>query len=205
MKDKIIEKLKQYKKQVNILIRYILRMYYTEGYIDKRVEKIKQLESELQALQEREELNKGWKELENSGLDKPFNPNESKERKEIMEKYGITEDMVDDYMKQFPTKEPQGAEDLKQYMTNLLYAAYAFNDKNKLVDNTEFDKWVEEQTELLEQYHNERLPSDMEIATEIVARFLHNPHPNQRDKYNREKKAFADGVEYCINYFNNKL
>ena len=56
--------------------------------------------------------------------------------------------------------------------------------------------------EYAEQYHKAMMPSDMEIATEIVARFLHNPHPNQKANYQREKKAFADGAVFAKNYIN---
>ena len=40
------------------------------------------------------------------------------------------------------------------------------------------------------------LPTDKDIAIEIVARFMANPHPNQRANYEREKKAFANGAIY---------
>ena len=42
----------------------------------------------------------------------------------------------------------------------------------------------------------EILPTDYDIAIEIVARFLANPHPKQRANYEREKKAFANGAIY---------
>jgi len=38
------------------------------------------------------------------------------------------------------------------------------------------------------------LPTDRDIALEIVTRFLRNPHPQQKANYEREKKAFADGA-----------
>ena len=38
--------------------------------------------------------------------------------------------------------------------------------------------------------------SDRDIAIEIIARFLLNPHPNQRKNYDREKKAFAKGAQW---------
>ncbi len=42
------------------------------------------------------------------------------------------------------------------------------------------------------------MPSDEEIACEIIAEFLATPHPNQRNNYNREKKAFARGAKWAI-------
>jgi hypothetical protein len=47
-------------------------------------------------------------------------------------------------------------DDLKQYMTSMVYAAYSFNDQNKLVDdNPEFDKWVEEHINGIMEYLND--------------------------------------------------
>jgi hypothetical protein len=43
-------------------------------------------------------------------------------------------------------------EDLQQYITNLLYYAYTFDKTNKLVDNKEFDDWVDEMIEGINEY-----------------------------------------------------
>lgn len=43
-------------------------------------------------------------------------------------------------------------EDLKQYVTNLLYYSYAFNEENKKVESFEFDKWVEERVNEIDEY-----------------------------------------------------
>lgn len=40
------------------------------------------------------------------------------------------------------------------------------------------------------------LPTNKDIAIQIIATFLHNPHPNQRKNYDREKKAFAEGAKW---------
>jgi hypothetical protein len=44
-------------------------------------------------------------------------------------------------------------DDLKQYVTNLLYYAFSFNGPTKVTD--EFDKWVEEKTNELEEYYSQ--------------------------------------------------
>ena len=42
--------------------------------------------------------------------------------------------------------------DIKQYVTNLLYSAYEKGEECEL--SSEFDKWVEEQTDLIDEYLN---------------------------------------------------
>lgn len=72
---------------------------------------------------------------------------------------------AEDYHTQFsqPSEQTESAEltDLKQYVTNLLYFAHS-------VSSDDFDAWVEEQTNNLDQYfqsHPEarEMPSDEEI------------------------------------------
>lgn len=43
-------------------------------------------------------------------------------------------------------------EDLKQYITNLLYYAYAFEKDEKLYTSVEFDEWVEENVDLIDDF-----------------------------------------------------
>ena len=56
--------------------------------------------------------------------------------------------------------------DLKQYITNALYAAYTFEIENKLVTNSEFDEFVEREVNGLDEYFNSN-PSPV-IHTEPV-------------------------------------
>lgn len=46
--------------------------------------------------------------------------------------------------------------------------------------------------------------SNENITIEIVARFLLNPHPNQRKNYDREKIAFANGAKFARDFYEGK-
>ncbi len=59
------------------------------------------------------------------------------------------------------------------------------------VDSPTF--WLEEAADAILTLPLE-VPSDEEIACEIIARFLSNPHANQRANYQREKRAFANSA-----------
>ena len=53
---------------------------------------------------------------------------------------------------------------------------------------------------LLEAYaaQQSKMPTDRDLAIEVAARFLSNPHPKQRANYDREKKQFINGAKWVI-------
>ena len=81
MKDKIIKKQDELITKIQKANNWMfIRLNDLDSFSEyvKIKDEISALESELTSLKaqsvEREELDKGWKELENSGLDKPFIP-----------------------------------------------------------------------------------------------------------------------------------
>ena len=92
-------------------------------------------------------------------------------------------------------KESQSADllDFQQYITNLLYAAYSFVHGNA----TEFDKWVEEQTELMEQYHNSK-----RINTDYLVKILKRTLGGNSDvkvEFDNE----SDNINFILDVCNN--
>jgi len=54
---------------------------------------------------------------------------------------------------------------------------------------------LKEAEEILKSYQKRfSIPTDRDIAIEIVSRFLANPHSHQKANYEKEKKAFANGA-----------
>jgi hypothetical protein len=54
------------------------------------------------------------------------------------------------YLRPVESSEVPIMEDLKQYITNLLYYAFSFNGPTKIT--AEFDKWAEEQINNIDEY-----------------------------------------------------
>ena len=57
-------------------------------------------------------------------------------------------------------------EDLKQFVTNLLYAAYS--DGANDIKSHPFDKWVKEKTEELGEYYHSQFPPSKPVTDEDI-------------------------------------
>lgn len=95
--------------------------------------------------------------------------------------------------------------DLQQYVTNLLYNAYADGKQN--LKSTVFDEWVEEQVNLIQEYAKTYTSQQMPSEEEIEEHFSIEAHrvgfiPSEG--YNRMQRHKIEGAKWVINQINKK-
>ena len=120
-------------------------------------------------------------------------PKNDKERNEIMEKYGITEDMVDDYMKQFPKQgEPKEVRTAKEILSK---------HYSKILPNHSKYRIAKDIINAIQEYHSQFQQQQPEITDEEISAKL----DSMNFKTLKEREDAYDLLEWYCSELQNRI